>query len=73
MNEQYTMRPGDTFAAKECGCSFMVETGPSNESMVKQAPQCCCGHSMVKQPSAAMNAVTTSVNEPVGEVDVAGA
>ena len=28
---------------------------------------------MVKQPSAAMNAVTAMVNEPVGEVDVAGA
>ena len=49
MNEQYVMRPGDTFVAEECGCSFTVQSGPSDESMATQAPRCCCGHEMKKQ------------------------
>jgi hypothetical protein len=49
MDEQYVMRPGDTFVAPECGCSFTVESGPSDESMAMQAPRCCCGHEMHKQ------------------------
>lgn len=49
MNEEYIMRPGDTFIAEECGCSFTVESGPGDESMAKQAPRCCCGHEMIKQ------------------------
>jgi len=48
MNEEYIMRPGDTFVAQECGCSFVVQTGPDDPSQVKQAPRCCCGHEMVK-------------------------
>lgn len=50
MNEQHAMRPGDTFTAPQCGCSFTVVAGPKDEKMVKQAPVCCCGHAMVKQP-----------------------
>jgi hypothetical protein len=49
MNEQYIMRPGDTFRAQECGCSFTVTSGPRDENMATQAPRCCCGHEMVKQ------------------------
>ena len=49
MNENQLMRPGETFVARECGCSFTVRTGPNDEKMVKQAPQCCCGHEMVKE------------------------
>ena len=49
MNERFVMRPGDTFVAEECGCSFTVESGPSDESMATQAPRCCCGHEMRKQ------------------------
>jgi hypothetical protein len=48
-SEQWIMRPGDVFVAKECGCSFTVDSGPVDESMAKQAPRCCCGHDMVKQ------------------------
>ncbi len=43
------MRPGDTFVAEECGCSFTVESGPDDEGMARQAPTCCCGHRMKKQ------------------------
>jgi hypothetical protein len=53
MNEQYLMRPGETFTAKECGCSFTVRSGPRDASMVRQAPRCCCGHEMKKQEVAA--------------------
>lgn len=53
--EQFLMRPGDTFVARECGCSFTVTSGPSDESMVSQAPTCCCGHPMVKQTGANQN------------------
>lgn len=49
MNEEYVMRPGDTFIADECGCSFTVESGPSDEHMARQAPRCCCGHEMHKE------------------------
>lgn len=49
MNEHQVMRPGDTFTARECGCSFTVTSGPRDQNMVKQSPQCCCGHAMVKQ------------------------
>lgn len=49
MNEQYVMRPGDTFVAAECGCSFTVTSGPRDETMASQAPRCCCGHEMKKQ------------------------
>lgn len=52
MNEQNIMRPGDTFVARECGCAFTVTAGPRDESMVKQAPRCCCGHEMKKQEAA---------------------
>lgn len=48
-NETFIMRPGDTFVAEECGCSFTVESGPSDESMAAQAPTCCCGHRMHKE------------------------
>jgi hypothetical protein len=56
MNEQYLMKPGETFVARECGCSFTVKSGPRDESKVKQAPRCCCGHEMVKQEVAAATA-----------------
>lgn len=49
MNEEYVMRPGETFVAEACGCSFVVESGPNDEQRVKQAPQCCCEHSMKKR------------------------
>ena len=49
MNEQFIMRPGDTFVAPECGCAFTVTAGPRDESMSMQAPRCCCGHEMKKQ------------------------
>ena len=48
MDERYIMRPGDTFVAQACGCSFVVQTGPIDPSMAEQAPRCCCGHEMVK-------------------------
>jgi hypothetical protein len=48
MNEQFIMRPGDTFVAPECGCAFTVTAGPRDESMSAQAPRCCCGHEMKK-------------------------
>jgi hypothetical protein len=60
MNEQFLMRPGDTFVCDECGCSFMVESGPKDTSMAMQAPQCCCGHQMHKQDS--MQADTQRMN-----------
>lgn len=53
MNEQYIMRPGETFTAPQCGCSFTVQAGPKDDKMAKQAPVCCCGHAMVKQPTMA--------------------
>ena len=49
MNDQNLMQPGDIFIAEECGCSFTVTAGPRDAAMVKQAPQCCCGHEMKKQ------------------------
>lgn len=54
MNEKYIMRPGDTFVAQECGCSFVVQTGPDDLDMVQQAPRCCCGHEMVKVETPVM-------------------
>ncbi len=48
-NDAFMMRPGDTFVADECGCSFTVESGPRDEHMAKQAPTCCCGHKMHKE------------------------
>lgn len=48
-NETFIMRPGDTFVADECGCSFTVESGPSDNAMAIQAPTCCCGHPMHKE------------------------
>lgn len=55
MNEAFAMRPGDTFVADECGCSFTVESGPNDTSMVKQAPRCCCGHEMRKEGGGGTN------------------
>jgi hypothetical protein len=52
-NQEHVMRPGETFRADECGCSFTVQSGPRDESMVRQAPQCCCGHEMKKQEAGA--------------------
>jgi hypothetical protein len=52
MNEQFIMRPGDTFVADECGCSFTVASGPGDENMATQAPTCCCGHQMRKASAA---------------------
>lgn len=52
MNEQFIMRPGDKFIAEECGCSFTVTSGPTEESMASEAPRCCCGHPMHKQENA---------------------
>ena len=49
MKEEFVMRAGDRFVAAECGCAFTVEAGPNDETMAKQAPVCCCGHSMTKQ------------------------
>jgi hypothetical protein len=54
MNEDYTMRPGDTFVAQECGCAFVVQSGPQNLEMVQQAPRCCCGHEMIKVETPVM-------------------
>jgi len=54
MNEKYIMRPGDTFVAQECGCAFVVQSGPDDPSMVQQAPRCCCGHKMVKVETPVM-------------------
>lgn len=54
MNEQYIMRPGDTFVAQECGCSFVTQTGPDDPEMAQQAPRCCCGHEMVKVETPVM-------------------
>src|SRR5688500_4999215 len=48
MNDPFLMRPGDTFVADECGCSFTVESGPRDAGMARQAPRCCCGHEMKK-------------------------
>ena len=56
MNKQFIMRPGDRFAAEECGCRFTVESGPTNEKMVRQAPVCCCGHAMKKQDAGSDSA-----------------
>lgn len=58
MNEQFVMRPGDTFVAEECGCAFTVESGPADESMARQAPRCCCGHEMIKQGASPMSALS---------------
>jgi hypothetical protein len=49
MNERFVMRPGDTFVAEECGCSFTVESGPSDEAWRRRHRACCCGHEMRKQ------------------------
>ena len=61
-NERFIMRPGDTFVAKECGCSFTVESGPNDEHMATQAPRCCCGHEMVKQGVPHKNWNTIGMN-----------
>jgi len=66
--EQQIMRPGDTFVAEECGCSFTVESGPRDENMVTQAPMCCCGHSMVKRSGGAASGSLTDVS---GDTDPA--
>lgn len=58
MNEEFVMRPGDTFVAEECGCSFTVESGPHDEGMARQAPTCCCGHRMKKQGASLLGAVS---------------
>ena len=49
MNDEQVMRPGDRFVAEECGCAFTVQSGPLDETMVKQATQCCCGPQMKKE------------------------
>jgi len=51
---QQVMRPGDTFVSDECECSFTVESGPSDPSMVRQAPVCCCGHFMHKEMQSSL-------------------
>ncbi|MES2464632.1 MAG: hypothetical protein V4671_29060 [Armatimonadota bacterium] len=56
-NEAFIMRPGDTFVADECGCSFTVESGPGDASMAKQPPTCCCGHQMHKEGYGGVNQV----------------
>lgn len=61
--EPYAMRPGDTFVADECGCSFTVESGPRQESGVRQAPVCCCGHAMHKESHSASSGVSMPVDE----------
>ena len=66
--EQQIMRPGDTFVAEECGCSYTVGSGPSDESMVTQAPVCCCGHSMVKRSGGQTDGSLTDVS---GDTDAA--
>lgn len=67
MNEQFIMRAGDTFVAEECGCSFTTESGPSDEGMVRQAPQCCCGHQMVKQGTSMMGNTGTVSSDTVSD------
>jgi hypothetical protein len=54
MNEDYIMRPGDTFVARECGCTFVVQSGPQDPEMAQQAPRCCCGHELVKVETPVM-------------------
>jgi hypothetical protein len=51
MNDDYVMRPGDVFVARECGCSVTVNTAPSDASMATRPPMCCCGHEMIKDAS----------------------
>ena len=63
MNERFLMRPGDTFVAEECGCSFTVASGPSDENMASQAPRCCCGHEMVKQDTEGIDLNEDTVDD----------
>ena len=63
MNEQNIMRPGDTFVAEECGCSFTVTSGPRDEKMASQAPRCCCGHEMKKQGGGAQHGGEVGIND----------
>lgn len=63
MDERYIMRPGDTFVAQECGCSFVVQTGPTDPNIAQQAPRCCCGHEMIKVETPVM------VQESLGAFD----
>lgn len=67
MNEKWMMRPGDTFSCEECGCSFTVESGPSDMSMVRQAPQCCCGHQMRKEDGGMASIAADEVHVEEGE------
>lgn len=53
MNDAFVMRPGDRFVARDCGCAFVVDSGPKDITAVRQAPRCCCGHSMVKEGNTA--------------------
>ncbi|MDR3706878.1 MAG: hypothetical protein P4L33_01145 [Capsulimonadaceae bacterium] len=46
MSTEYLMRPGDRFEAIECGCAFIVESGPISAALASQPPRCCCGHAM---------------------------
>jgi len=48
MNEDFVMRPGDRFMARECGCAMNVIMGPADIMMATMAPRCCCGHEMEK-------------------------
>ncbi len=51
MNDDYVMRPGDTFVARECGCAVTAITGPTDVAMAIAPPKCCCGHDMIKDVS----------------------
>ena len=65
MNDEYLMRPGDRFVARECGCAITVDTGPVDVNEVKQSPKCCCGHDMVKEGNADRLTVDSSaLSEP---------
>jgi hypothetical protein len=71
-NEAFIMRPGDTFVADECGCSFTVESGPGDESMAQQAPTCCCGHQMHKEGYGNINGIVDEgLHAMRGESDAA--
>jgi hypothetical protein len=72
--ERNIMRPGDTFVAPECGCSFTVASGPSDENMAVQAPRCCCGHEMVKQGADQnnQNAPELTINDTISNAGAVG-
>jgi hypothetical protein len=64
MNEDYLMRAGDKFVARECGCAMSVISGPSEASMAVSPPKCCCGHVMTKEAGLIGEGDVLDIPEP---------